>query len=269
MSRAAHQVLDRPIVLDDPIALAIVGPGDAAAIRLGGRPFDTQLARSLRAYVVARARLAEAELQAAVARGVGQFVVLGAGLDTFAYRNPYAASALRVFEVDHPSTQAWKRRRLAAAGIAVPEALCFVACDFESQDFIVQLQAAGFDRDRPAFFSWLGVSMYLAPALIMQTMASIQALAAGSGVVFDYFSPAERLNLPRRMLFGMFTAQLALAGEPLKSTLDPAALAGELTALGFTQVRDMGPEALNALYFANRTDRLAIDGLVHVMTALT
>src|SRR5438874_2805580 len=131
MRRAAHQILDRPRVLDDPIALRIVGPRAEAAIRADPRRCQSRLGRLLRSFLVARSRVAEDALTMAVAAGVRQYVVLGAGLDTFAYRNPYPA--LRVFEVDNPATQAWKRRRLADAQIAVPDDVTFVALDFASE----------------------------------------------------------------------------------------------------------------------------------------
>src|SRR5579862_4590080 len=120
LSRAAHQLLDRPPVLEDPIALAIVGERGIREIRAAPWRFNARLARHLRAFLVARSRLAEAGLAAALRRGVRQYVVLGAGLDTFPYRNPYPAGQLRVFEVDHPATQTWKRRQLSAAGLAPP-----------------------------------------------------------------------------------------------------------------------------------------------------
>jgi len=266
MSRAAHQLLDRPVVMEDPIAVPIIGQEDADRIALGGRFFDNEAARGLRAFVVARARFAEAELEAAVKRGVGQFVVLGAGLDTFAYRNPYKATQLRVFEVDHPNTQAWKRERLAEAGVEAPPSVRYVACDFEHQDLATELRAAGFRRDAPAFFSWLGVSMYLEHEVVMDMMTFFRSLPAGSGVVFDYLAPVESVGFLWQVLIGMVTAQLAWMGEPWKSYFDPAELVAALEALHFAQVSDVGPKELNALYFPGRSDQLTAGGLQHMMT---
>jgi len=265
-SRAAHQLLDRPVVMDDPIAVPIIGREDADRIALGGRIFDNAAARALRAFVVARARFAETELEAAVARGVGQFVVLGAGLDTFAYRNPYEAAQLRVFEVDHPNTQAWKRERLAEAGIEEPPALRYVSCDFEQQDLATELRAAGFRHDKAAFFSWLGVSMYLEEEVIMDMMRYFRSLPAGSGVVFDYLAPVESLSFLRQILMGALTTQLAWMGEPWKSYFDPAPLVEALQALDFAHVSDLGPDEMNALYFPDRPDQLMAGGLGHMMT---
>ncbi|WP_218508163.1 class I SAM-dependent methyltransferase [Variovorax sp. dw_308] len=265
-SRAAHQLLDQPVVMDDPIAVPIIGREDADRIALGGRLLDNDAARALRAFVVARARFAEAELGAAIERGVGQFVVLGAGLDTFAYRNPYPAARLRVFEVDHPNTQAWKRERLAEAGIQEPSTLRYVSCDFEHQDLATELRAAGFERDKPAFFSWLGVSMYLEHEVVMDMMRFFRSLPAGSGVVFDYLAPVESVGFLRQILIGMMTVQLAWLGEPWKSYFDPAGLVEALRALDFSHVSDLGPSDLNAMYFPDRPEQLMAGGLGHMLT---
>src|SRR5580704_7666128 len=159
--RAAHQLLDRPLVFDDPLALRIIGSAERAALeRRAGQPFppnpdEHPAARLLRAFVVARSRCAEDLLAAGADSGIRQYVVLGAGLDTFAYRNPHAR--VHVFEVDYPATQAWKRECLAEAQIAVPDGpagATFVAVDFEEQRLDEELEAAGFRHDEPAIFAW-------------------------------------------------------------------------------------------------------------------
>src|SRR4051795_1405761 len=154
--RAAHQVRDRPLVLDDPIALRVIRPEVAHELRTNPPMREaTKRGPYLRAFFVMRSRFAEDELAKAVADGVRQYVVLGAGFDTFAYRNPFPE--LRVFEVDHPDTQAVKRRRLADAGIEIPASLTFVSIDFNTTALADALRASGFDDSQPAFFSWLGV----------------------------------------------------------------------------------------------------------------
>jgi methyltransferase (TIGR00027 family) len=158
MRRAAHQLFDHPKVLDDPIALPIIGAEAAAKLEAERNRHKSRVARNLRAFLVARSRFAEDELARAIVRGVRQYVILGAGLDTFAYRNPYEDSALRVFEVDYPATQEWKRWRLAAAGIAIPSPVTYAPVDFERQTLADGLKLAGFDSSKAAFFSWLGVS---------------------------------------------------------------------------------------------------------------
>ena len=155
--RAAHQVVDGGRVFADPLALRILGPdADAAVAEARADP----ALRGLRLYVAMRSRFAEDAARRAIARGVRQIVVLGAGLDTFAYRVE-PVEGLRVTEVDHPATQAEKRRRLAAAAIAAPSHVVYAACDFESESLAGALAASGFDAGRPSFFLWLGVVPYL------------------------------------------------------------------------------------------------------------
>src|SRR5580658_8858725 len=161
MRRAAHQLFDSPKVLDDPIAVRIIGTGALEQLEAGRLREATGLARGLRAFMAARSRYAEDALARSVGRGARQYVVLGAGLDTFAYRNPYGESALRVFEVDYPATQEWKRQQLEEARIAVPQSVTYVPVDFERQTLREGLQLARFDSTKPTFFSWLGVTMYL------------------------------------------------------------------------------------------------------------
>src|ERR1700678_242729 len=156
--RAAHQLLDHPKVLDDPLALRIIGR-DAAEELQSNPKEDHTFSRAFRAFMAVRSRYAEDELARAVAQGVSQYVVLGAGLDTFAYRNSHPG--LRVFEVDHPATQAWKREQLEAAEIPLPSSLAFVPVDFERRSLEAGIKESGFDVNAPAFFSWLGVTPYL------------------------------------------------------------------------------------------------------------
>jgi methyltransferase (TIGR00027 family) len=267
VSRAAHQLLDEPRVLEDPIALAIVGAAAVAAIRAAPLRYRLPPARYLRAFLVARSRVAEEALAQAVRRGVRQYVVLGAGLDTFAYRNPYPADGLTVFEVDHPATQAWKRGQLETAGIALPPSLRFVSVDFETQQLGERLAGAGLRADERAFFSWLGVSMYLTRAAIGATLGYVAGLPRGSGIVFDYAVPPAGLGPARRLVVHALLKRVAAAGEPWKTFFEPRALAAELRALGFTELEDLGPEELNARFFGGRSDGLRTGALGRVMCA--
>jgi methyltransferase (TIGR00027 family) len=269
LSRAAHQIFDRPPVLEDPVALAIVGERGIAEIRGVALRYSLPPSRYLRAFLAARSRVAEEALDEAVRHGVRQYVVLGAGLDTFAYRNPYPASALRVFEVDHPATQAWKRDQLAAAGLALPESLSFVPVDFESETLAARLASAGFRAAEPAFFSWLGVTMYLTRAAVLATLRYVAGLRQGSGVVFDYVVPPATLSLVRRVVLRTVMRGVAAAGEPWKSFFEPRELAQELRSLGFRELEDLGRGELNARFFAGRADGLRVGGLGRVMRAYT
>jgi methyltransferase (TIGR00027 family) len=250
MRRAAHQVLDDPKVLDDPIAAPIIG--------VEIEKDDSAVSRSMRAFMVVRSRYAEDQLAMAVANGVRQYVVLGAGLDTFAYRNPFPH--VRVFEVDHPATQAWKRERLAAAGIAIPTELALVAVDFEKQKLDVELAAAGFRSAEPAFFSWLGVTPYLTREAFEGTARFIAAMPAGSGVAFDFAVERSALNFMERMALDELSRRVASAGEPFQLFFDPHTLAEDLKRMGFSQVELLDRDEINARYFADRSDKLCVRG---------
>jgi len=268
MMRAAHQILDNPKVFEDPIALSIIGTRGASDIHSKKRTFRSKLHRYLRAMVVARSRFVEDELSAAIKRGVRQYVILGAGLDTFAYRNPYIAKGLRVFEVDHPATQEWKRQQLNATEIRIPETLAFVSIDFESQLLVDRLRKAGFRTDEPSLFSWLGVTMYLTRETMMATMELISSsTTSGSEIVFDYVITPSSQNLLRRLVFRLISNRVGRAGEPWKSFFEPDSLVMDLKAVGFTQAENIGPEKINALFFKDRGDKLMVGNFGHLMKA--
>ena len=267
--RAVHQLLDRPPVLDDPLALAILGPETAASLRADPGQFETsRLSPYMRAFFSVRSRFAEDQLAAARAGGVRQYVVLGAGLDTFAYRDPTPELPLRVWEVDFPATQAWKRQQLVAGSIVEPPTITYVPIDFEQQALPEVLAGAGFDPTAGAMFSWLGVVPYLTRDAIMTTLRYVAgATAAGGGVVFDFGIPPERLSLTQRAVFEALAARVSAAGEPWQSFFDPDELTGELRALGFAVAQSVPSEAINARYFAGRSDRLAVGGMGQLMWA--
>jgi methyltransferase (TIGR00027 family) len=256
--RAAHQLFDRPLVFDDPLAVSIIGAEAEHKLPDGERSERRRFARSLRAFLSVRSRVAEDALRRAVGRGAAQYVVLGAGLDTFAYRNPFPA--LRVFEVDYPATQEWKRRKLAAAAIEVPASLTFAPVDFEHQTLADGLASAGFNNHKPAFFSWLGVTMYLTEDAIASTLALIGATPPGGGVVFDYAVPRSSLGLLERLVFDAVARKVAAAGEPFRTFFDPADLGARLTHAGFRSIVDLGRDELNARYFQGRGDTLQVRG---------
>jgi methyltransferase (TIGR00027 family) len=259
MHRAAHQVLDNPKVLDDPLALTIIGPKVVAQLDSVQLRYGEQVARNLRAFMAARSRYAEDELAAAVSRGVRQYVILGAGLDTFAYRNPHPESALRVFEVDYPATQDWKRGQLAAAGISVPRSLTFAPVDFENGETLSEgLGESNFDFMVPSFFSWLGVTMYLTEYAVMSTLDLIASTPPGGGVVFDYAVPRSSLDAAAQVALDALSARVAAAGEPFQTFFDPAELAESLQKMGFSSIEDMDANAINARYFRDRLDELCV-----------
>jgi methyltransferase (TIGR00027 family) len=250
--RAAHQLMDRPPVLDDPIAIRLVGPGFARDMERA----QHKVARDFRAFMAVRSRFVEDQLAAAVARGVAQYVVLGAGLDTFAWRNPFPG--LRVFEVDFPATQEWKRGMVAEANLAPPAELTFVPLDFEHKTLAAGLQEAGFDGATPAFFGWLGVVPYLSRDAFRATLADIARMPAGSGVGFDYGLSPEVLGPARRLALQALADRVASAGEPFKLLFTPEELEQELRQAGFARIEQRDSGQLNALYFNGRADGLKL-----------
>jgi methyltransferase (TIGR00027 family) len=261
MRRAAHQILDAdPKILNDPIATPILSAQSREQLTREPMFMPAVAAKYMRAFMVVRSRFAEDELARAIERGASQYVILGAGLDTFAYRNPYPESALRVFEVDFPATQTWKRERLAAAGIAIPSSLTFAPVDFEKQTLAQGLRETGFSAEEITFFSWLGVTMYLTREAAMSTMKFIASTPRGGGVVFDYSVSRPALNVFQRLALDRLMRRVAAAGEPFRLFFDPTELARELRALGFTGIDELGVSEINARYFANRSDNLRVGG---------
>ncbi|HTV78959.1 MAG TPA: class I SAM-dependent methyltransferase [Steroidobacteraceae bacterium] len=268
MSRAAHQLFDVPRIFEDPVALAVLGPQATGNLRAQQRRFSGRFARALRAFLVARSRIAEDALAEAVARGVRQYVVLGAGLDTFAHRNPHAASGLRVFEVDHPATQEWKRRLVSRAHLKSPASLIYVPVDFERERVCERLPANGFQAREPAFFSWLGVTMYLSEAAIFETLRFVaQSRVSRSGIVFDYLTLPPRHALLQRWGVRLLRRRLAAAGEPWRTFFERQPLQRALTELGFATVRDFGAGEINARYFSRAGTRLRVGGFGRVVLA--
>jgi methyltransferase (TIGR00027 family) len=193
-----------------------------------------------------------------VARGVRQYVVLGAGLDTFGWRSPWAD--LRVFEVDFPATQHWKRQRVANAGMGEPASLTFAPVDFETQTLADGLRAVGFRQDAPAYFSWLGVTMYLTREAFESTLAFAGALPAGGGVTFDYAVERSGLGVFERLALDHLGRKVAAMGEPFRLFFRPEELAATIRRLGFDEIEDLGREELNARYLCNRADGLRLRG---------
>jgi len=260
MRRAAHQLFDNPKVLDDPIAMPIIGPKAAEKLKTESPDAFGKFGLGIRAFMVARSRYAEDALARSVKRGAVQYVILGAGLDTFAYRNPYAESALRVFEVDYPATQEWKRRNLKEAEIAIPASVTYAPVDFEHQTLAEGLRLAGFDATRPTFFSWLGVTMYLTDDAITSTLCLIASTPPGGGVAFDYAIPVASLGFLGRVAMRAMMQRVAAAGEPFVTFFEPGALRARLLGLGFHGIEDLGAGDINARYFGDRTDKLRVLG---------
>lgn len=265
--RAAHQVLEAaPRILEDPVAPRLLGPDAESAIRTGMEPFQNRAARGLRSHVVLRSRHAEEQLQVAVQRGARQYAVLGAGYDTFALRQPPWAQALRIFEVDHPGSQADKRRRIAEAGLQAPANLVFAAVDFEHESLLDGLRRHGVDTAQPTFFSWLGVTMYLSKDAVAATLRATAAFAPGSGIVLTYAAP-------RGHDAGSDAAQAELAqraarvGEPWQSWYEPQEIESALREAGYREVDFLTLEQARARYYDSRPADLPAPSRVSIVSA--
>ena len=233
--RAAHQVLDHGSILYDPFAMKILREDEKDVLQFANKH---PLASIGRLFVTARSRIAEDALSRAVEGGVRQIVILGAGLDTFALRNPHGAREIRIYEVDHPATQAWKLERLAEAQIAVPAWLILVPVDFERGELGERLVAAGFQQNSPAFFTWLGVVPYLTPDAIGRTLGCISSVQ-NSEVVFDYMEPPEAFSEELKQIEKARAEQLANMGERSDSRFEPAGIAAILGSHGFCDLEDI------------------------------
>jgi len=265
--RAAHQILDdAPRILDDPAIVTLLGPETESNVRRAATQYAHPAARALRAHVVTRTRYAEERLEQAVRRGIAQYVVLGAGLDTFAYRQPTWATALHVFEVDQPATQRTKRELLDAAKIALPRNLTFVSIDFERESLRAGLSRGGVRADDPTFFSWLGVTMYLTREAIEAVFRAVAVFPRGSEIVFTFATPIDAAN-PREAGRAALAARAAAAGEPWVTFFEPADLEADLTRLGYSEVRFLGVEETSARYFEGRTDGLGAPRHVSIAAA--
>lgn len=274
-SRGYHAAHDHPRIFDDFLAYRLLTEDERTSV-------ETQLMTSLRTFnpasaasfpdhaaamewmmqagaapaiVFPRAQYAEESLEKAVELGVRQYVILGAGLDTFAFRRPELMESLQVYEVDHPATQSYKRQRLTDLGWELPESLHFVPLDFMLQSLTAALTHSSLDPRAPTFFSWLGVTYYLTRDVVFATLRDIADVApTGSSLIFDYldtdaFVPRKAAPRVLRML-----RNVQELGEPMLAGFDPFTLAAELTSLGLRLDEDLSPWDIQERYFMGRTD---------------
>lgn len=266
--RAAHQLLEQGRIFADPLAVPILGgDGGEDGETIAREAKENPSRRAMRIFIAVRTRVAEDALAAAVERGVSQLVVLGAGLDTYAYRGAMR-QRIRIFEVDHPATQAWKRRRLTEGSIPLPACLTFAPIDFEHETLAGGLDDAGFDAAQQTFFTWLGVVPYLTAEAVWSTLRFIGGLPNGAHVVFDYSDPPDSLTPEMRALHDKRAARVAELGEPWVNYFEPDKLRARLTELGFRTVEDLGPRQIAARYFPDRAGAVPEKG-GHILLAST
>ena len=260
LRRAAHQIYDAPpLIFEDPFAVPLLGPTFAEELRKTATKLHKPFSVALRAFLVTRSRYAEdqlAKLLETCGSQPSQYVLLGAGLDTFALRNPCAN--LHVFEVDHPATQQAKRDLLRTAHLPTPACLTWVPLDFEHQNLSAQLTAAGFDPALKTLFAWLGVIPYLTHEAFRSTLDLITRSAPGSGLVLDYAQPRSALPHFEQLAHDSLATRVVLSGEPFHLFFTPSQIAAELRR--FHRLEDLGSPEINALYFAQRTDLVSTRG---------
>ncbi|HYR12136.1 MAG TPA: class I SAM-dependent methyltransferase [Longimicrobium sp.] len=258
--RAAHLIIDgKPPVLNDTVAARMLGGGMLAQIRARADELQTPPTRGLRSHVVLRSRFTEDTLMDAVADGVEQYVLLGAGLDTFAYRQPAWAHRLAIIEVDHPASQGGKRAMLAAAGIEIPPNVRFADVDFERETLSHGLARLGVDTSKRTFFSWLGVTMYLTRDAIEATLRTVLSFPKGSGIVFTYAHTASKAS--------RLAQDSASDGEPWVSYFTPEEVEAMLRSLGFSDASFLSREEAERRYYANRTDGFEAPPRVSIVAA--
>jgi len=260
--RAAHQLLDaQPRIFEDPLAVRVLGPAAAQLINATVESYQTTAGQALRAHVVLRSRFAEDRLAAAVHRGVTQYILLGAGFDTFALRQPVWAPPLRILEVDHAGTQTTKRTRLAAAGLTMPENAAFATIDFEHETLRDGLLRYQVSLDEPTFFSWLGVTMYLKKDAIDAVLRSVAAFQGGSEIVLTFAPPPGDSPSP-------FDQRAASLGEPWVSYFTPDALKAKLRGAGFSTVEFLSAAEVEARYFRDRPNDLPVPMRPNIVCAV-
>jgi methyltransferase (TIGR00027 family) len=268
MYRAAHYLLDaEPKILADRFARALAGfSSDEEFLKA----YEAMPDPWRRVHLALRNRLAEDELARAVEHGTRQYVILGAGLDSFAYRQPDLVRVLDVFEVDHPASQAWKRERVAALGMEVPPTLHYAPIDFELSTLTEGLTAAGLDRSEPVFFSWLGVIPYLTKEAVERTLREAAAFStARTTLVLQFIAPPDTLNDEDAAHVRSSAEAFAKLGEPWLSFFTSDDMHEALTRAGFRAVQHFGPAELFDRYLRGRTDGARLPGHFRMAKATT
>jgi methyltransferase (TIGR00027 family) len=255
--RAAHQRFDgEPKVFADSIIVRLLDESLWSQISSTPGGVQSAAARIMRSAFVLRSRFAEDELESAATRGVTQYVILGAGLDTFGFRQPGFAAGLRIFEVDHPATQRWKRSRLAACGIEEPSNLIWTPTNFEDAQLAAALESTGFKPTEPSCVSWLGVTQYLTEPAINAVLQFAASLPRPSTLVLTFMVPDGELEGDELHAVQEVAQRSAIQGEPWRTRFEPEQMRQLLITAGFTRAFIPLPEELDERYFSNREDGL-------------
>jgi methyltransferase (TIGR00027 family) len=268
--RAAHQMLDaKPLIFDDPVALRLIGEDGRRHIEEHSGRYNLPEARGLRSHLALRSRFAEDRLQEAVSRGINTYVILGAGFDTFAYRQPAWAQGMRIVEIDHPESQAAKKARLAKAGIEIPPNVQLADVDFEHETLDEGFRRHGVSLLEKTFFSWLGVTVYLTEQAVEDVFRELVRFPAGSEVAFTFSQPRESVSLWRRITRRPTLASLAArAGEPWLTYYEPEKLRWMLLETGFSEVYFLTPDEARKKYFADGREGLPVPRRTSIASAI-
>jgi methyltransferase (TIGR00027 family) len=267
VARAIHAAEAPPRVFEDELAESLAGvEGVAVGEALRDALPPERLATGTR-WFAARARYVEDLVSEAARAGTAQYVILGAGLDSFAYRRALPLEGLTVYEVDHPATQSWKRARLQQIGVAIPPRLIFAPVDFEHQSLELRLRAAGFSPTETAVFSWIAVTQYIGRDAIEATLAAVAGCAAGTRIVFSYDLPRHLLSAEEQLEFDFIADYAAQAGEPFVSLFEPAEIDALLQDHGFSDVIHAGRQDVWAMYEALRASAPPRQGIARLVTA--
>jgi methyltransferase (TIGR00027 family) len=267
MRRAAHQLLDRPLIFEDPVAVGLVPEASQDAILAAAGEHRASVSTLIRALFAVRSRFAEDRLAQAASRGVRQYVIVGAGLDTFAWRQPAFARAMQVYYVDHPSSLAWTMEQFGRRGLSTPPNLSFVPVDLEAQDLAAQLDEHGLARDVATFCSVLGVTQYLSHGAVLALFRFAASLPEQSEIVFSFTPPDDELEGDELTAAIDSAARTASTGEPWMTRLRPSEAFGLLAHLGFGEVFHLTPKRAQQRYFAGRDDGLRASTFEQLMAA--
>ena len=243
-----------PLIFDDALAMGLAGAEGLPLRQRLRRDLPSSHVLAFSRWVCIRSRFAEDLVEQAVGRGVEQYVILGAGLDSFAYRRGDLLDRLKVFEVDHPASQSWKRDRLSELGVKIPDSLVFAPLDFEQDTLRHGLANAGFDFGRSAVFTWIGVTMYLTLDAITVTLATLAQCLPGTQVALSYNQPHHALDRFAVAVTSTFAGIASEMGEPFVTLFLPAEIGELLRSQRFGEIVDFGSEEARALYFDGRAD---------------
>jgi methyltransferase (TIGR00027 family) len=269
MMRGMHLVVDdNPKIFTDQFGQALADLPDAEIGGINDPNWVDPEKTGNRTHMIWRSRITEDHLQGQALQGISQYVLLGAGLDSFAYRRPASLEHISVFEIDHPSSQEWKRQRLKELDITIPENVYFVPVDFETEDLIEKLKQSKFDPALPSFFSWLGVIYYLNKEATQKTLRTLLAtISEHCEFVLDFMIPTEMLSGRDRTAMEETIKTVTDAGEPFLGLYSPEELEATLKQVGFDKVTHISPEDGQKRFFDNRTDTLRLSTALHMMIA--